>query len=660
MLLASILFSTSSDACVKGAQNAERELAYAQGVQLVINGVKVETQEPLWVWRGVTYLPLEYSTLLQLNLQVEIFDGETGRTLQVRTDGTTLAFTEERCEFTVNEVRLEAPGAPLVNTAVPAVPLRAFFDALGAKTVWAESEKKIYIALAVEKEEMEALPSGFFSTKGGGEQVVAAPKTPEPAVPAVEQPAAATETVAIDEAPPPEKKFQYTYENTTGVDSADVSGDTDASYIEDETITHNLFQLRASDLLSNGYEMSATVRTVQTTDEERKSFEFEKMTFGFTKGAKIFELYDLYPKFSHYMMRSYRLQGVRYVRGAADSKTGFEVVAGKSPKKARDSEYARYVTGANFRTTVGDMLMRMNYVRADDTGTLRDGEPKVRNEVYSVEGSMPLLNKWKMIAEYAGGGTDGEGSGRARFVSMNYQAKKTRVEIKYERTGTGFQSETSFYPKARSEIAVTYQRKPTERITYAFGHKQRQYRGDRTFFYPVSLSVRPIKSRTGLKIDLWREFQRTVNGEYEGIDERGMRLVDRLGQLIMDLSFSRRKTKDYDGTLYKTTRALKLRRPFSEKMYVSMDIFRERRQLSTTPLARSVFSRVEYEIAPWTDLVLGAGRFYNATSQNSEEYSVGFRKVNIFDDWEVGFDVKLKNYSDHNDLTMKARYTIIR
>ena len=349
-----------------------------------------------------------------------------------------------------------------------------------------------------------------------------------------------------------------------------------------------------------------------------------------------------------------------------DGGSGLEVVFGKAPKEMRDSDYARYVGGVRYSLGSEGSIFGLNYAQTRDTGTELQGSEKVKNRVVSMDGESSFRGGWDLKWEYAFGNAWGWGianskRGKARYLKANYKKKKTRLTLLYEGAGSDFVSETAYFTPDRTEFSALYQRKPNADLMYILGYKNRLHRGDRTYFYPTVLTLQPLKNRTGLRLTLEREFQRTIGRHSNIVDERTIQTSMNFKNLNTETYFSRRKNKDNDGAvLYRNTKNLRLRYPFSDKFNTIVQFTREMRQGSTSPLMRQFRTIINYELKAWTDLILSMERYYNATDSDNTKLSFGFRKVNVYDDWEVGCDFQFANYSDHNDKLLKLKYFFLR
>ncbi|MEW6201325.1 MAG: hypothetical protein AB1546_05075 [bacterium] len=677
--------SFASGDCLKVTPEISKRIEKVVGAKIYINGTHLKTSEPLWRLRGTMYLPLDPTLTAALNLDMAVTKEESGRVLRIMADKTEIKYSEGACAFTVNGVITQSPAVALFDMTYRAVPLRTFFEALGGQVLWNSKEARIDVTILkdVEREKVVRLPDGFFKSplkdakieKAEDKTASVADETRRGAeTPPAEEKKAVQETATETEESPKSaeelepaqnpRKFQYTYENTIGVDSSEVEGDETASYVQEETVFHNLFSLRAKDILDGGYEMNGFVRTIETTDDDTKKFEFDKLTVSFNKGSVNYDVYDLVPKFSRFLLRDYRLQGVQYER--AGSGGGFDMIMGKTPKRVRDSEYARYVGGARYAWGGGSNVYRISYVQARDTGTERGASERVKNRVVSFSWATSLLKAWNLEGEYAVGGAWGWGigggeRGSARFLKAEYKAKKTRMTLLYEGVGANFVSETAFYTPDRTEFSATYQKKPNTGLMYMFGYKSRLYRGNRTYFYPASVTIQPLSDRSRLKVMLDRDFQKTAGEQSNIVDNRKARAMMKFGDLNVETQILRRKDKNKTGNvLFRTARNMKLRYPLSEKLGATVQFNREQRQQSTTPLLRQFRANLEYELKEWTDMILSMERYYNATAADNTKAKIGFRKVNVYDDWEIGLDFQFVNYRDHNDRVIKVRYSFLR
>ena len=158
-----------------------------------------------------------------------------------------------------------------------------------------------------------------------------------------------------------------------------------------------------------------------------------------------------------------------------------------------------------------------------------------------------------------------------------------------------------------------------------------------------------------------RDFQKTAGEQSNIVDNRKLRAMMKFGALNVETQVLRRKDKNKTGNvLFRNARNLKLRYPLSDKLGATVQFIHERRQQSATPLLRQFRANFEYELKAWTDLIFSVDRYYNATASDHTKANLGFRKVNIYDDWEIGLDFQFVNYSDHNDKVMKVRYSFLR
>lgn len=633
------------------------------GPKVYVNGQELHTDMPVLQKDRVLYIALGWSVAEALGADFSI--GAAGKAYQVtlRKGDTTVTFTEGNTEYVVNGLPQDLFVKPFVQSGFLLVPLRPLFAVFGASVEW-DKEKNV-VRVGIGKAEMppavSRIPAEVF---GGGAPEEEAPAAATEAV--VTPIEAATETAVTGmEAEAESHRIEYTLDNTIGYQSVTVSGDRTQSSLISKSAFSNRFNIRFQGLMPNGYEMNSVLRTTETTDYQRKKGEVNKFSLSLEKERIALTLYDLFPKFSYYQLKNYQTQGVEYER--TNNLFTWTAIWGKTPKRLRDSKYFRYLDGFRVHREKTDKSdIGIGYVRVKDTGPNQSTD-RIENETYAMNGMLRVNENSKMIGEFSMSSTrifKGKPTlGNARVLQYQYRDSRTTGTLNYERTGSGYNTETSFVTAGRREASALLNHKVSAKSLVGAGYKTVLLLGEETLSLPLLWTFSPLKSRSDMRLTIQRNFER-ARGSSDGTkitESREVALADKLGTAKLDLDVERRRQKSLSkGISFRTTQKFRLAQPLTKKLDMTLQYRRERRTQSTTPIMRQGQVTFMYEVKDWTDLVFGLERFYIGSTQDRTSLLVGLKKVDVENDREMSFEYHFYNYRDHNDNSLSLDYSFYR
>ena len=622
----------------------------ADGSAIRVNGVAMAPDMPVVFRDGVVFFPLTQHTMNTLGGTLDTWIQDEKIHSLIGISGYRLEFVEGESAFTVDGVEQSLPAAPYVEAdTVLMAPAEAFFAALGVGVLWNAQDQVLEI-------------TGWLPSDGASVNL-----PPEVFTPPGEQGGQTTDggmtEEELEEFLSGGQAIQFAWENAVIVEVDTVSGDETLSYLEPRQVISNKNTLRLEGTLDNGAALTGYIRTVSTTDEDNKKTEVQKMNFILEKNNYTAGLYDILPKFSRFTLKNYRLQGITLKR--TGSKAVIQGVLGKSPKKYRDSDYARYVAATGVRVGGDTRNVTLNYVVTRDTGSPLEDE-KLENRVLGLMAVGRFGKKWTWESEYARSSTDFLKAGSSASSSAFHFKSKLRtaqstLDMSVEFAGADFVSETAYFTQGKHEYSMLYNTRPNSRFLLGLGFKDRLLRGNHTRIYPKMMSVQPLPAHPDLKLDLNHNYERTTGASDTVVDNRRMTLKNTFGTVAVTVGLGRRKTRNTSGVVsLRTSQDYRARFLLTPKTTVFLQADREKRTGSSTPKTRHAKVRFAYELGEWTDLNLTLERYFNNSTSNRCAFILGLRHLDIETDTEIGLDYAFTNYRDHNDNSLKMRYNFIK
>ncbi len=616
--------------------------AQQQDYKIVVNGVQLVTDADLMMQDLKLFVPLDSSVLGALGATIGIVPCPGKECFTVTAYGKQIAFTLGENTFSVGGRTFDTGAAPFRDQGFIYVPAFIFFKSLEMTPVWDEQNKTLTVTATVgENPNYEKVTSLF--------------RTEPPEKPKAEK--------KKEEAASGGPAIGFTFENQVKALSIGVSGDKTQSRTEEKGEIYNYYNLRALGTLRNGYEFQGSLRTTETTDTENKRGEVNKLELNMTKNKISLGLYDIQPKFSKYVFRSYPFQGVSYKREG--NKFNIYGTFGKAKKSLRSSNYARYLSGLQIETqgkkprpvTVG-----VSVASARDTGGIIDAK-KMNNLTLSTDINAELKKPWSVKTEFAEGVADITGAdtarGQARSVELLYANKRVNWRTNFERISSDFYSETSYFSRGRTEFSSLYNKKYSKKLTLGGGYKQKQLGAQKTYTYPANLLLTPFAKRK-TSINLTRTFEKTIASYGKIRDTHEIKISDTLGDTRVNVTVNRRKQKTASELAFRNNYAITLLKPVAQKMDCELKVKRERWYHDRNSVTRQNDIRFSYEIAPWTELVVSAGRFYNTPESAFTSFRLGFQKMDIINDWEMRLSYEFQNYREYNARYMEASYSFYK
>lgn len=617
-------------------------------ITIYIDGVPLAPETAIAKLRNVVFIPLgaSFSTLLGLEMTSDTSSG----VLAVNLQGfhKQVLATQDQSQFLADGLPRIFQETPFVQDGYLMVPARDILEAFGFSISWDESRNAVYAAGA---RPFSALTPGFLDKVFEIPFVEPIPaQAPQESGQAAEQPEA--------------RPFEYAFDNTFAFENIAVSGASDQSNFLPTTAFRNQFNTRFRSGLRNGYDLKGTLRTIQSTDTAENKGEVDKLALNFSKGSISADLYDFTPRFSYFTLKNYQIRGGRYQR----DHPGYSVTAlmGKSPKSMGDSEYTRVVQGLRVnRSKAKDRDFGFGYVRTRDGGMQLSSE-RVDNSVFTLNADGVYGEYTKLQAEMALSDTSLDGgannSGNALSLRTQYRDQQMLCTGLFEKTGIDFMSETTYVTAGRRDISMMCNRKLNERTMLGTGYKAVRMGSQETRTAPFFYSVEPTKKRPDLKFTLRRNHERTFGGDISrALDVRSAGVSDTIGSVGFDVTIERRKQKETGGGVsFRNSYRYRVETFLTPKTELALQVKRERRSLGSNPRTRFYQLRLNHELKPWNDLLLSASRYYNGTINNRTDFSFGFRKINIINDWEFNIEYKFYNFRDHNDNVVRISYSFFR
>lgn len=580
--------------------------------------------------------------------------------LTVREDGNTVILEERSRILRTSAGTIKLPAAPFRSGDALFVPIRSLFSTLGYEVYWGAREHRIYLSKkAIVEQVTNAEIEGIMvriSKRETSRVVVSAPPS---------QIEHSTETLST---PPPKvvnkSKFEFTYDNTIGFENTAVSGLSDQSNLVPRSIVTNQFNFRFQTQLENGYQLGGNIRTLGTSEDTENPGQLTKLSLTMEKEDASLTFYDMYPKFSYYLMKNYQVRGIQYNR--TNNLFSLSFLHGESPKIAGDSEYSRYVSGFQIhRSKTKDRDLGITFIRTKDTGAPLVSD-QLDNQVLALNAAGKSGKKIRYFGEMALSRTETNGISpalsKARTFQAQYRDPTTICSMVYERNGQEFDTETAMTTSGRRELSVLVNRRLSARSMTGLGAKSVRLGDEETTSIPVIYTITPTTRRPKMKWTFQRNYEKARN--YEGpriTDSRVMIFADQIGSVHFDFNNERRRLKEKDGAMqFRSMRRLRFDLPVQKKTEMSVQHKWERRSSGANPLTRFTQVQFVYELAEWAELSFGGARYYNATLNNRTSFNVGLRKMDIVNDTETNLAYEFYNYRDHNDNVIRVSYGLFR
>lgn len=619
-----------------------------------INNVLLPLDIPASMRNGEVFIPVtaEFALAMGGEFDLSIEGGKTSIRLNIM--DRLIEFMEGSVDYTVDGSPMKAAEAPyLESEGVLMIPAKDLFAALDAAVEWNSSQMKLTVKKKIEEKDIKKeLPPQVFTPATATVEVKAATGTTGMTDAEIEAMLAGG------------KKIQFTYDNTFSLDVDTVSGDKSKSYLSPKQIFQNKISLRVEGEAGHGYKLQGQFNPVANTDRFAKGGEMQKSFLSFTKGDQYLGLYDILPKFSNYELKNYRLQGAELK--SASNGLSFNAVAGKSPKKYKDSEYARYVGAARVRRGNDKKYFALNFTAARDTGNRRVAD-KLDNRVLSVSGAGVITKDWNWSGELARGETHylfrgNSTRGTALLIQSKRIEKNGTIDFGWEATSADFVSRTSFFTQGKREITAIYNGAAVrKKVTIGTGAKTRLLKGSLTRIFPTSLSIKPLKRRKSLKIDLRQNYERTLGASHSLIDNRAYSVRDVIKNIDITVSRGRKKSRNNNNvTSFRDNFDYKVKFDASEKNQITLQYVKDKAQYAAIPMSRVFRVKIAREMGEWSDMSVGLERYYNGSSSDRYGYTVAYRALNIDKNTEITVETGLVNYRYHNENSLKLRYNIYK
>ncbi len=604
---------------------------------LYVDGELYRADEQPIVRNGILYIPLTYNLmdLLDAELETQVAGGKMRAT--VITAQAQLEYTEGETLYIARDQQRELVEPAIVFSGNMTVPFESFFEDLDCTVVYGDN--RIDVTTPTGLTQMEKLPGG--KTKIEAQEEIISEEVEE-----------VLKTV-----------IGYTYENKLTYENVKVSGDESQSSMEPKSDFYNDFSIRFLGQIRNGYELQSSLRTRSTTDDDQKHGEVKTFFITMSKNKVKYSVYDLFPKITRYTFKNYRLQGVQYER--TNNLFKYTIMMGKTPKKLRTSRYNRYVQGYRLENDVaGDAMLGLGYVDVKDTGVLQ-GTNRLDNQVLSLNG------KWKktalsLDAETALSKTKynyGQNiNAKAKWAEFQCRVPDMKLKTSYERTGSEFVSETSFFTPGRREFSALLNRKIGRRVVVGGGYKSIVMRGEDRLVFPLQLNMIPLKQRSSFRLTAARNYDKTRGTSGTRFtDRRKLNLKDRIGTAKVRVDFDRKAQKNTAGVQdYRTMQRYRVDTPLTKKLSVNLQFRKERRTGAANPLNRFYKSKFSYEIGDWTEASVGLERYYNGTSNNRTALTTSYKQIDIYNDREMSIEYKFFNYRDYNNNQIRLMYSFLK
>lgn len=609
---------------------------------IYINEIKLILDVPPALRGGRVFVPVTQSAAWAFDADAVYAQTAGGLQLTLSMPGAQAVFTEGLARYSFGGTVRMMADAPLVMDGVLAVPVQPLFEALGGAVTF--TEDAVIVDMPLPSAAVQEIPDSMFIREPG------------------EMPPRATGT---EEIPFEESAFQYTYENTIEFENNAISGNETLSNLQRKTDYYERINLRMTASLESGWVMNSTLRASATTDEDLKQGEVDRFVAVFQKEQTSWTVYDLYPRLTRYALKNYQMQGVQFSKrlGAA----GVTAVWGKTPRELRESEYIRYVRGLHFNGPISDSTQwGLGYVAVRDTGDLQPTD-RLDNRVFTMTGDYKkndLAVQGEMAMSMTRVFHEQWNRGKARWINAQWRSgdRATSLNMSYERTGSQFESETAFFTAGRRELSMLLNHRLNKRTLFGGGWKNVILLGETTWYSPVQLALSPFAARPKLRMTLKRNYEKTRGRAGTRVtDRRALSLDDRFGAARVRWDFERRAQKDVLGSRsWRTSRRYRFDTPLTDRLNSQFQVRQERRTTGSSPMNRFVQARFVYELAEWDELTLTLERYYNGTPYNRFNNNLQYRRLDVLNDREISIEIGTINYPQHNENTLRIKYSFYR
>lgn len=619
----------------------------AESYVIMVKDAKLPTDDGLEFRNLTLYMPLDESALLALGAELEPVVCE-GKCFKVSSYDGVVSFAIDDEEMASGDGRVVSAPAPYEENGYYYVPAETFFSLLGFEGELDEREKTLRVDYVKEEVSLKQRLADALKIKlkePDREKVEKVPVVPYA----------------------PSHRIDYTFENTTKMEALRVVGDKSKSSKQEKGDYYNQFNIRFAGLLKNGYDFNANVKTQMTTEPNLRRGELKKLETSWEKNRIRLRAYDIQPKFDlRYGMRNYRMQGVSYVR-SNDNLKWFAVMA-KTPKRGRQSKYARYVSSARVEKNLSDrrkMKMGMTHILVRDTGGFRDLK-KIQNQTTLLDFKSNVGRSFVFKAEVGNSynrnfATALSQRGTAALYNLDYRSKRVSMKNSYERTGSGFYSETSSFTRGRTELSSIYNIKTGPDTVFGQGYKNKKIKARTSKLYPTSFTTRPLGDRDNFKVTAKRNFEKTTGSTSRIIDTRELQLTDKLGVARVTVKGVRQKNKVPGKELaYRDQRTMSIKSPLTEKLGIQMDLKGEKWGKDRSSVTRQNRIKLDFEPKDWNEIALDVSRYYNTPQSARTTTKVSYQKIDIMNDREWKLEFIFDNYRDYNVKSLMLSYGFFR
>lgn len=624
-----------------GAKNAS---GLSQG-KVFINGRELRADYKILFREGVAFIPISEELGYVLGADIDETTDGGHFSVTFKTYETALVFSEGQSISTSNGIIRNLERPPFVSGGLLYVPLKDFFEQLECD-VKRDGDNFQITKSTLFPDVISEAPEGFLASPTAGA-------------------AAATGTAPIGTATAPADllTLQYTYENVFEFENATVSGDATQSNLTPKTDFYHRLNFRAEGNMRNGYDLQGIFKTSSTTERDLNGGKVDTFNLNFYKNKISLNLYDYTPKVSRFVLKSYPLRGVMYDR--QNNLFSMTALWGETPKSLRDSYYNRFENAFIIGKAFGkNTSLNAVYSRTKDTGIDQDDD-RIDNSVFSIFGSSSR-KKYSFNSEFALSRTSlfygDKFDSKAKWFEAKYKDKRTNVASSYERVGSEFYSETSYFTPGKREFQTLATSKLRKDMTLGTGYKTTKLSSDTSQLIPLQFTLIPLKSRPKMKWKLSKDYERARSDYGSKItDKRKFEYSDRIGKAKADFTIERNRQKDTWGEWqFRTTQRYRFISDLSKKLQMYLQFKKEYKTQTINARKRYYQYKYIYELEEWSELSFSVERYYNGTSSNRDTISAAYKKLDVINDREYSIEYQYLNYRDHNDNSIMASFSFIK
>lgn len=635
------LFASAAFAQNSEPANLTAATQFSSPPEIMFDGEVFLEDNQTVVRNGVLFIPLDDSLADALDARIEY---STGKPLiaKFRTMSNSFKFTENSSVFTSAGSINSISEMPFSSNGLLYVPLYDLFRALNI-SVSISGDVLNISAEAPLPEFAEDIPDFAID-----------PTT------FVEQPLAPPTDVQDTYGQGP--SIQYTYENQLEFENIAISGNRNQSNQDPKTEFYNTLSFRFMGTARDNYTLNSSLKMSGTTDRTINQGEVIRFNTVLKKNSVSLSLYDIAPKVSRFVLKSYQAQGIEYSKRIGNGKT--TLMWGKSPKKFHDSTYNRYVTAFIHEIALKGAKIGASVVRTKDTG-VDQPESRINNNVVDAYADFKLKD-FNMNVEVARSGSrvfyGNRAAATAKWIEAKYRDRTTTFSATHERVGSEFVSETSFFTAGRTETIMLINKKLNKNFTISGGYKVSRLLGETTTYRPIQINTKPFSFRPYLRLKIQDNYEeaRNIYGP-RMTDKQKLDVSDRLGKAKVNLSLERRRQRDVSNVWkFRTSQKYRYTTPITKKTMLFLQYKHELKTASSNPKKRYYQCKFVIEPVEWSELSLNIERYYAGTSNDRYNTSISYKKLDIMNDREYGIEYGFQNYSGHNDNTFKVTYSFIR